>query len=180
MSETQEAIDKAQSRAQGAAKSDTDYDEDHGDLHQTAQKVSKENSAQHGSDMKQAEDNKQSETGGTARDQVQGVESSSSWKKTHIECGFHIPVRVDHPMDVQRWALIHFGNHAAAVACFGISSSTFFFPSSYSTVKPFMASKTSLHVASYCWIPRQYVNIWIFFPGMFPPVHQLFVNGNNV
>ncbi|KAK5101547.1 hypothetical protein LTR24_000603 [Lithohypha guttulata] len=78
MSETQEAIDKAQSRAQGAAKSDTDYDEDHGDLHQTAQKVSKENSAQHGSDMKQAEDNKQSETGGTARDQVQGVESSSS------------------------------------------------------------------------------------------------------
>lgn len=85
MSETQQAIDKAQSRAQGAAKSDTEYDEDHGDLHERAQKVSSEHSAPHGNAMKQDADNEQKgskdtvgDKSGRAEDQVKGVESSSS------------------------------------------------------------------------------------------------------
>ncbi len=87
MSTSKEAIDKAQSRAQEAAKSDTqEHEEAHGDLHQSAQQVSSEHAAHaEGSGMKQAAENKHSESRGTiseragdAKDQIQGVESSSS------------------------------------------------------------------------------------------------------
>jgi len=87
MATSQDAIDEAQSRVVEAAKSDTpEHDEAHGDLHQSAQKASNEQSAPHGSAMKEGADNeRQSEALGSigdqvknAKDEVQNRDSSSS------------------------------------------------------------------------------------------------------
>lgn len=82
MSSNNEAVNEAQSRAQEAAKSDSELHNDHGDLHQSAQKVSQQHSTAHaeGSGMKQAAERKQDEStkDGNAKDQAQGVDSSSS------------------------------------------------------------------------------------------------------
>jgi len=87
MSSTKEAIDTAQARAQEAANSDEAHPEAHGDIHASTQKVSNEHAASHaeGSGMKQAAVNKQSQSkeatsdkAGNAKDQIQGVGSSSS------------------------------------------------------------------------------------------------------
>lgn len=52
--------------------------------------------------------------------------------------------------------------------------------SAVTTSNPFQPSKVSRHCRSYNSMPAGYVSIWIFFPGIFPPVHQLFVRGNKV
>ncbi|KAK5943491.1 hypothetical protein PMZ80_004498 [Knufia obscura] len=87
MSGSKEAVEKAQARAQEAAKSDTEHPEAGGDLHESAQQVGTEHSAAHaeGSGMKQAAEKKQSESketvgdkAGNAKDQVEGVGASSS------------------------------------------------------------------------------------------------------
>lgn len=83
-----EAVDAAHSRAQAAAKSDDDtHAHAQGDLHESVQEASGENSASHasGSGMKDAGEKRHDESKeaindktGEAKDRVKGVGSSSS------------------------------------------------------------------------------------------------------
>lgn len=86
MSSTAEAVNAAQSRAQEAAKSDSNDDKHaaaQGDIHESVQKASGENSDAHatGSGMKDAGQKRHDESKaklGDAEDRVEGVASSSS------------------------------------------------------------------------------------------------------
>lgn len=86
MSSTAEAVNAAQSRAQEAAKSDSNDDKHaaaQGDIHESVQQASGENSQGHatGSGMKDAGQRRHDESKaklGDAEDRVEGVGSSSS------------------------------------------------------------------------------------------------------